>query len=254
MKPNIQTFSRAEVADQAGLDSSQLEYLIKQGILVPDIGGKRKKFSRNEATLAVIAGAFLPHVSKHSILKEPIALMRDYIRWPDVKMPDSIQEIGAFLCLDHLRERRSTGKFDENYHIERARIDLFPARYPALGFEVNRLLHGKRIKELRSDGRINVDALIAAVDAEIYLEMEKEPILSEDEWLKAMEVLKFWRAVEGLGNFYLMFSISDQEYWFQPSSYNGIRDGEDLPSPIVSTLDVKRLFSKNRTSKSYAHG
>ena len=71
-------FSRAAVAEWAGLTAAQLDYLLRLEVVAPDVGGERKKFSHDEARMVVIAGSMIRAGLTPQVLKGPIGWLREF--------------------------------------------------------------------------------------------------------------------------------------------------------------------------------
>lgn len=99
--------SRSDVAKNSHLTANQLEYLIKEEILVPDEGNVRKRFSKTETALAIVAGCALQNGIKPSTLKDPISKLRSSIN-PQVLNAVGMDPETAYL---QVRVERLTSDF-----------------------------------------------------------------------------------------------------------------------------------------------
>lgn len=89
----MSTLSRSDVSEWAGITLRQLDHFGTAGVAAADVGGERKRFSVDEARLAVIAGRCLRYGMTPRALVGPIDWLRKYTRWPTVDLPNSLPEI-----------------------------------------------------------------------------------------------------------------------------------------------------------------
>lgn len=74
------SYPRAALIEIAGLSGAQLDYLVKLGVVAPDIGAQRKRYSQDEAILVVIAGAALRAGVPANRLEEPVEWLREQLK------------------------------------------------------------------------------------------------------------------------------------------------------------------------------
>jgi hypothetical protein len=100
----VANLSRADVASWAGITLRQLDHFGTACVAAADVGGERKRFSIDEARMAVIAGRCLSYGMTPRSLVDPIDWLRKYVRWPEIEgLPKSLPEIEIELLADRIR-------------------------------------------------------------------------------------------------------------------------------------------------------
>ncbi|WP_129432119.1 hypothetical protein [Roseovarius sp. A46] len=97
------------MAKMAGITPVQLDYLVRLGVVAPDVGGHRKHYSEFEMRLAVIAGEMLQFCRDAKTLKGSIDHLRSIVTWPDSEKPSSLDEMHAHRILELFKKLRDIG-------------------------------------------------------------------------------------------------------------------------------------------------
>ena len=70
------TYSRSELIEIANITGTQLDYFVKLGVVAPDVGDVRKRYSREEAVLVILTAAMVHFGMTPTILARPMDWLR----------------------------------------------------------------------------------------------------------------------------------------------------------------------------------
>lgn len=231
--------SRPDVAEWAQLSLSQLEYLGKADIVAPDVGDQRKRFSLNEARLAVIAGCALTNGLTPRALAGPIGWLREHIAWPAVDLPDSPTEIAIELEAERYRAL-SDFPLDSRVEILAARIFA-----SSLGNDAFSLSHDAFAANLASaktsDSRVDVERAAAAEKraGQLLAQHIKWPAGTFN---KVRDALDFEVACRGKSDLFFHVSAGTDSWKTFLSKDLSRIEGESA----WLVIDVRRLFSERK--------
>ncbi|WP_297775586.1 hypothetical protein [uncultured Roseovarius sp.] len=100
---------RTQMAKMAGITPVQLDYLVRLGVVAPDLGEVRKHYSECEARLAIVAGELQRFCKDAKSLKEPMDQLRCMVSWPERGVVPSYDEMCAQYSLEVFKKARDNG-------------------------------------------------------------------------------------------------------------------------------------------------
>ena len=240
------TYSRAAVAEWAAVQGSQLEYLVKQGILVPDAGGVRKRFSLLEARLAVVVGAMLPYVANVAYIKGPIIQLREEATFPDADVPRSFGELQRALSYERYKrlERRDAKGNSELLSDLRTKFvdELFAQRYDFQTVRDDYSNFGEfrdhllKLKEVEGKAPSEV---MAPFIAEVDEALSRPPRWTDEDLKKIGVAFSFERAFRGHGCTTVRLTFTDDG--FRADIRHSVEDvGDD---PVSLCINISKIFA-----------
>jgi len=240
------TYSRAAVAEWAGVQGSQLEYLVKQGVLVPDAGGVRKRFSLLEARLAVVVGAMLPYVANVAYIKGPVAQLREEATFPDADVPRSFGELERALSYERYKrlERRDPKGNSELLSDLRARFidELFAQRYDYRtvrdDYDNFGAFRDHILKQKVAKGEPSSETMAPFV-AEVDEALSRPPRWQDEDLRKIGVAFSFERAFRGHGCTTVRLTFTDDS--FRVKIKHSTEDmGND---PVSLFVNISKIFA-----------
>lgn len=242
------SYSRSAVSEWSGIDGSQLEYAVKQGVLIPDVGGARKRFSLLESRMAVVTGALLPYVSAPSNLRGPIAWLREKASFPAVDLPRSLSDL--VMEVEFERARRISELGAPSDFLRSSLLDrLFADRFDFVRFQGSY----RTAEEFRA-ARLELSSMDGKDPAEIMRPFEREVderlsiprLWTDDDFEKIETALSLELAFRGKK--FIGFSVAFSADSFAAELTNDMATvGMELEATAFVVLSISRLFRSRDT-------
>lgn len=240
------SLSRADAATVSGMSESELNYMIKLGILGADVGGQRKRFSPLETRLAIVAGAAMESGCKPNVMKDPIIWLRAAATYPeDVCIPDDPAvvmkrlQFSRYKALNNGDER--VEKLTKEYLAYSALAsDLAPDLFVADKIDAKEIAVGILADELRNKNKAASNALFDTYLAKAEIEMGVGDCWSADHCNAIELALSFELATIGKRQVFFQFAADDDHWATRLSTALTSLDG----FTHWNTISLTALFAK----------